>query len=410
MSNSSAIAAVTATLHAILSNAFSIDPNPALAGTQITFLPLDQARKSGFKTNQVNLYLYQVLPNAAWRNMNIPTTAKSGETGMTPLALDLHYLVTAFGPEDESTQPYDHQVLGKTMSVLFDHALLGPTEIAAALAGTGLENQADRVRITLQPLSLDDISKLWMGFATQYRVSVGYDVSVVLIDSTQTTTTPLPVLTRGPNNQGWMANASILSPLPGLTTVTPPNHQDSARLGDTLVLTGFNLNGTNIALQFDHPLLAAPIQVAPLAGSTATTISVTIPNAPAVWPAGFYTVEVLVQRPGETFQRTTNQLSFSLAPTATVTPSPTVAAANITYTATCSPELLTGQSVFLLLGNQEIPADTFTGPTATVTFEAANMATGTYFYRLRVDGVDSILVNRTVKPPVFDTTQQVVIT
>ena len=59
----------------------------------------------------------------------------------------------------------------------------------------------------------------------------------------------------------------------------------------------------------------------PLVGRTATRLQVTIPNEPAQWPAGLYALAVMVQRPGETFQRTTNELFFSLAPTVT-TPLP----------------------------------------------------------------------------------------
>jgi hypothetical protein len=39
------------------------------------------------------------------------------------------------------------------------------------------------VRVTLQPLSLEEMSRLWSTFQTQYRLSVAYEVSVVLIDS-----------------------------------------------------------------------------------------------------------------------------------------------------------------------------------------------------------------------------------
>jgi hypothetical protein len=154
------------------------------------------------------------------------------------MALDLHYLITAFGRENDTTQPYDHQLLGKAMSVLYDHALLGPDEIKVAFPGSGLESQPDRVRITHQPLSLEDISKLWMGFATQYRVSVGYDVSVTLIDSTQPVKTPLPVLARSSQDKGWSSQASLNPSFPTLYSVTAPNQQPSARLGDTLTLTG----------------------------------------------------------------------------------------------------------------------------------------------------------------------------
>jgi hypothetical protein len=406
MSNASAIAAVTSTLQAILGTEIVLDAD--LTDTMVTALPLDKARGSN-TTNQLNLFLYQVLPNAAWRNMDPPKTVKSGETAMPALALDLHYLITAFGRENDTSQPFDHHLLGKAMSVLYDHALLGPTEIATAFPGSGLESQADRVRITLQPLSLEDISKLWMGFATQYRVSVGYDVSVTLIDSTQAAKTPLPVLARGAQDKGWLSQANLTPTTPTLYSVTPPNQQTSVRLGEILTLAGVNLDGTAIGVQFNHPLWTAPVEVAPNAGATPTQITVTIPTLPAVWPAGFYTVAVLVQRPTEAFRRTTNTLAVSLAPTLTLAP-PSAPHGNISYTATCSPQVFPGQTVSLLLGDAEVPAVAFTTQTANPTFAATNIAAGTLFFRLRVDGVDSLLINMTVSPPVFDITQQVTVT
>lgn len=406
MSNPTAIAAVTATLQAVLGTEITADPN--LNDTTVTALPLDKARGT-ISTNQLNLFLYQVLPNAAWRNMDMPKSVRPGETGMSPLALDLHYLITAFGRENDTSQPFDHHLLGKAMSVLYDHALLGPEEIQVAFPGSGLENQPDRVRITLQPLSVEDISKLWMGFATQYRVSVGYDVSVTLIDSTQRVKTPLPVLTRGAQDKGWASQASLIPPVPSLFAVTPPNQQPSARLGDTLRLTGVNLDGANVGVQFNHPLWSTPVEVAPDAGGSSSQLSVQVPDKPANWPAGFYTVAVLVQRRGETYRRTTNQLAFSLAPAVTITPA-SAAAGKITYTATCRPQVWPGQVVSLLLGSLEVPVQSFTAQTATLKFAASNLPSGSYYFRLRVDGVDSLLVNRSVTPPIFDPTQQVTVT
>lgn len=406
MSFPSAIAAVTATLQAILGTEIVTDPD--LTDTTVTALPLDKARGTN-TTNQLNLFLYQVLPNAAWRNMDMPKTVRPGENGMSPLALDLHYLITAFGRENDTSQPFDHHLLGKAMSILYDHALLGPEEISTAFPGSGLESQPDRVRITWQPLSLEDISKLWMGFATQYRLSVGYDVSVTLIDSTQPVSAPLPVLKVGPTGKGPFALASIVPPNPTLTCVTPPNRQTSARLGDILTITGLNLAGTNISVVFDHPLWSATVAVAPNPGATASQITVQIPNDAVHWPAGFYTVSVQLQRPQETYQRTTNQLSFSLAPAFTITPA-SAPAGNITYTVNSSPQVWVGQIVSLLVGSLEIAATAFTAQTGTLTFAATSVAAGSYYVRLRIDGVDSILVNRAVTPPAFDSTQQVTVT
>jgi hypothetical protein len=407
VSNPLAIAATTLTLQAILQNGIVSDPtDPDLTDTTVTILPPDKARGNA-SANQLNLFLYQILPNAAWRNMNIPSQVMSGETGTPPLALTLHYLITAFGKDNDTTLPYGHHLLGKTMSILYDHALLGSDEIRSATSASfplsDLDQQVERVRITFQPLSLEEISKLWSGLVTQYRLSVGYEVSVMLIDSTQPKRTPLPVLKRK-----VLSQATLVPQFPTLSQIQFPNAQTSARLGDTLTFIGSSLDGTNLAVVFNHPLWTATVNIAAPGGS-ATQVTVTIPNSPTLWPAGFYTVSLLVQRPGETFQRTTNQLSFALSPKITIAPA-TAAGPNINYTVTCSPEVWVGQNAALLLGDEDISAQPHTTQTATLTFQAQSLIAANYFVRLRVDGVDSLLINRAVTPPALDPTQQVTVT
>jgi hypothetical protein len=231
----------------------------------------------------------------------------------------------------------------------------------------------------------------------------------MLIDSTQPKKTPLPVLTRGPKDKGFRSQGSLIPPFPALDQIQFPFSQISARLGDSLVLTGNHLDGTSVGLVFNHPLWSAPVEIPPQPGGTATRVTVIIPNAPANWPAGFYTVSLMVQRPLETYRRTTNQLSFALAPKITIAP-PNAAGPNITYTATCTPEVRPEQYAALLLGDQEIVAQPHTTQTATLSFKAQNLSAGDYFVRVRIDGVDSLLVNRAVTPPLFDATQKVTVT
>lgn len=413
MSNPLAIAATTLTLQAILQSGVLSDPDDTdLTDTTVTILPPDKARGNN-NANQLNLFLYQILPNAAWRNMNIPIQVAPGETGNPPLALTLHYLLTAFGKDNDTTLPYGHHLLGKAMSIFYDHALLGPEEIKAATSASfpdnDLDKQFERVRITLQPLSLEEISKLWTGLVTQYRLSVGYEVSVMLIESAQPKKAPIPVLTRGPKDKGVLSEANLIPPFPAINQIQFPNNQTAVRLGEQLVLSGNNLDGTVVKVQFNHPLRSVPVPVNPDPGNTAQQVSVTIPNSPTVWPAGFYTVAVMVQKPSETYFRVTNQLSFPLAPTITTAPA-SAPGPNITYTVTSSPEVWPDQYASLLLNDQEIVADPHAAQTATLTFQAPNLSAGTYFTRLRIDGVDSLLINKAVTPPQFDTSQQVTVT
>lgn len=177
MSNSLAIAAVTATLRNLLDRGLNV----SVPGTKVTTRPLDKARAHDLG-NQVNLFLYQTLPNAAWRNIDLPRTDPATTTGHPALALNLYYLLSAYGQNEDDPEPFSHRLLGEAMRLLHDHPVLDPQAIKEALAGNDLHAQAERVRITLQPLSLEEMSKLWSAFQTQYRVSVAYEVSVVLIE------------------------------------------------------------------------------------------------------------------------------------------------------------------------------------------------------------------------------------
>ena len=411
MSNSLAIAAATATLQAIVGQGVRAEPD--LNDTTVTTLPPDKARDSNNAANQINLFLYQVQPNAAWRNRDMPQQIMPGESGNPPLGLDLYYMMTAYGRNNDVTQPYSHQLLGRMMGVLYDHALLGADEIRAAIAASmptsDLDRQLERVRITLQPLSLEEISKLWAGFQTQYRLSVAYAVSVILLESTRAAKTPVPVLTRGKGDSGVASQGSLIPPFPGLDTVTPPHQQVSAKLGDLLTLTGHHLSGTNIGIVFQHSLWTSAIEIAPEAGATDALLSVKLPILAAIWPAGFYTVAVILQRPGENYRRTSNVLPFSLAPDVTITPT-SAPTGDILFSVNCAPNARPQQRAVLLLGDQELIAQNFAVPTSTLSFQALGVNPGTYWVRLRIDGVDSQLVDRSATPPAFDVTQKVVIT
>ena len=419
MSNEFAIAAVTLTLRNLLdkikdirnSDEFAQIPEDAQPTEEIlvTNLPLDKAYESNNSQNKVNLFLYHVEHSAAWRNMDMPDRVKPGETGHPPLAINLYYIITAYGQGGEEL--IGHLLLGKAMSLLHDHAVFGRTEIKNTFAVSGLHEQIERVRITPQPISLDEVSKLWTGFQTQYRLSAAYEVSVVLIDSKRPVKTPLPVLTRGAHDVGVAVQPDLIPPFPVLEAVSPPNNQPGARLGDVLTLSGHYLRGDSVVVRFMNPRLTEAREVLPLAGGTEKEITVQLPNEPANWPAGFYTLAAVISKAGEE-DRTTNEVPLMLVPNITtigfapLSP-PTVGA--YMGTVTCSPQVMPEQNAALLLGDREFLAQNHATKTDTLTFLLLDIPDGEYFVRLRIDGVDSLLIDRSVTPPVFDVSQKVTI-
>ena len=65
----------------------------------------------------------------------------------------------------------------------------------------------------------------------------------------------------------------------------------------------------------------------------------------------------------------------------------------------CSPRARPDQRVSVLVADREVIANKYTQPTATLTFVIKKAPPGEHRLRLRVDGVDSLLIDRTTWPP-----------
>ncbi|HEX6372420.1 MAG TPA: DUF4255 domain-containing protein [Longimicrobium sp.] len=409
MSTPLAIAATTAALRNLLHIGIPrLDPE--LSDLRVTLQPPDKARE-GVSVTQLNLFLYQTTYNAAFRNGDMPSRTKAGEVGQPPLALNLHYVLTAFGRGEADNDALSHRVLGGALSLLHDHPLLGPDELKDALEDGGVHLQPERVRITHQPMPLEEMSKLWTSFQTSYRLSAAIQASVLLIDSARPTRAAPPVVRRGADDGGASAAAGLENPFPHLTAATPPNGQPAVRLGETLVLSGGRLGGTNVGVRFHTRWWDQPVEVLPPSAATDSSVSIEIPDVPADWPAGVYTAAVLVQRPGETYRRETNQLPVVVAPRILTLPAAPVVpvAGTATFDVVVSPRVRPEQRAALLLGDREVPAQPLVAPDDTLTFVIPNAPPGEHWVRIRVDGADTLLVRRDVTPPEFDATQKVTI-
>jgi hypothetical protein len=414
MSNVLAIAATTRTLrNLLLAQMPALDTE--LSDLEVTLQPPDVARK-GISKAQLNLFLYQVVANAAWRNLDMPGQVRPGDSAPPPLALNLHYVITAWGRGDSDSDALSHRVLAAAMSTLHDRGVLDGNDIRNALPDNDLASQVERVRITPLPQSVDELSKLWTAFQTNYRTSAAYEATVVLIDSQTAIRAPLPVLRRGPQDRGVIATASAAAVL---DTLTCPRTQPAVRLGEDIVLGGRQLTTDHALARFNSLRLDAPIDIAPLAGDAAGTLRVHLADttddvdAASRWAPGIYTVALLVQPPGLP-PLLSNELPLALAPVITLSPLSAVAG-NLALNLTCMPRLRDGQRVFLLFGDRLLVPQSISNPADThqpsvLVFQVPGVAAGTYTVRLRVDGADSIPVDFSGSVPAFASNQQVVVT
>jgi hypothetical protein len=123
---------------------------------------------------RLSIYLYRIVEDAATKNRG-PVVTGPGKSRKTPLTLDLYYLVTPLvgAPREQQI------VLGKTMQVFYDRASLEGADLVGSMAAAG-----DPVRIILNPVSLEETSRVWQALEMSYRLSVCYVVRVAMMDST----------------------------------------------------------------------------------------------------------------------------------------------------------------------------------------------------------------------------------
>jgi hypothetical protein len=402
MSNSLAIAAVTATLRNLLLRGVHADSE--LSDATVTTQPIDKARNNN-NANQINLFLYLTSQDPAFRNTSVSRYGQPAELGYPPLALDLYYLVTAYGRDNDDV--LGHRLLGKAMSILHDHPVLGADEIRNALAGNDLYEQVERIRISPQPMTVDEASKLWMVFQTQYRISVAYRADIVLIDSNRPVRSPLPVLTIGEEDKGPAVIAGLL---PTFNGIMFPNKKLSAELNDAIILQGTYLDSIT-KLQFSNNHIELPIEIDSEPGGTASEVIAKISkqseNDFSLWPAGLYAVRGIFSREG--LELTTNEVAMPLAPKINIKPRK-VARGQVTLKLSVTPNIFPDQNVILLFGDQQIPAGPQSSSTGTITFAFDVANPGTYLVRLRVDGVDSIPMDPKATTPSFADNQKVTVT
>lgn len=402
MSNPIAIAAVTATLRNLLYAGVNTD----VPGTGVTTRPPDRAR-ANVQGNQVNLFLYQTKLDAAWRNQEMFGSVQAGEAGQPPLPLSLHYIITAYADNDDEV--VGHRLLGRAMSVLHDHPVLEAAEIKAAIAESDLDQQVERVRITPQPLTLEEMSKLWTTFQTQYRISAAYEASVVLIESSRPVRSPVPVISRGTDDGGAIAQADTLPPIPTILAIGLPRGQTAALVGDAVTLSGHHLDViTSVRISNTRSAVSVVVPPPPLVSVAWDSVALTLADMPGKLIAGMCSVCGVIGDGGadDTF---TNEVALAVAPRVTNATAVRTAVGTVDITIRCVPQVLPGQDVRLLLMDRQIALDQLAAPTDTLVFGGLDISAGDYLLRLRIDGVDSLLVDKSGPRPAFDPTQTVAV-
>jgi hypothetical protein len=128
----------------------------------------------------------------------------------------------------------------------------------------------------------------------------------------------------------------------------------------------------------------------------------TVPAARAAdFPVGVYQVSARMVSPGETEARETNRMALVLAPQILGLPisAPRDGAGTAAFTLNFQPQLRADQTASLVLGQQEIAPQAFVAPTDRLDFIIEAAPVGDHLARLRIDGIDSPIINRANTPP-----------
>jgi hypothetical protein len=427
MSSALAIAGVSAVLRDLLNDGLINHNVSGVVGSTVivSVLPPDRVvPPNGAEATRLNVFLHQVTVNSAWRNQALPSRDISGQRLTNPpLALDLHYLISAYGAEDlhaEILLGYAMQLLHETPVLTRDaiRTALTPSPNVGnvlppalrALAECGLAEQVEQIRFTPSTLGSEEMSRLWSALQAHYRPTAAYQASVVLIESTRPTRQALPVLSRGPvdagsgRERGVVVQPNLLPPFPFIDTVFGDREFAEATLDQLISLQGHHLAGSSREVIVSNERFAVEEVLAPDPVSTDTLMTFTLPAArSADFPAGVYRVAARLVPSGEASPRRSNDRAFQLTPQILGLPLAVArdAAGTAVVTLTVAPHIRAGQTVSLVIGQIEVQPDAFAPPTNTLQFTIPDVPVGNHLARLRVDRIDSPIIDRTVSPPVF---------
>jgi hypothetical protein len=420
-----AIAAVTAVLKDLLNNGvIDNDLVTAVGPLTISALPPDRIDiTSSSQQSQLNLFMYQARPNSGWRNFALPSRNSDGDRLTNPpLALDLYYMLTAYG----ASEFHGEILLGYGMQLFHENAVLvrddirvslrppspvpgdGITPEMQALFSSGLAEQVEQIKITPEPLSTEELSKLWSAFQVSYRPTAVYQVSCVLIESRRQVRRALPVRQRFvyvvPFSQ------PVIEQILSQENDTAPILSNRPILaGHTLVIDGTGLRGEDTLVRF------GTFDVAPDPNDvTDRRIRVELPSSLTAGVQGVQVIhQLLMGSPPELHRGTeSNVAAFILRPSITLQPLEDLqddggGFRSATVVLDVEPGISETQRVVLLLNEVNAPATrrprdygfsleeigplSPPGTLDALRIPVSGVQTGSYLVRLQVDGVDSPL-------------------
>jgi hypothetical protein len=127
----------------------------------------------------VSVWLYRIERDE--QRLNAPPTRPAPDRlTATPLPLRLHYLVTPIVTIDPAfplvSPGREQEMLGKAMQLFYQRPVLRGTDLRDTLTGSD-----ERISIRLEPMSLEEITRVWNALEQPYQLSVSYEVTLAFV-------------------------------------------------------------------------------------------------------------------------------------------------------------------------------------------------------------------------------------
>lgn len=143
-----------------------------LSGLDVTLDSPAHLNESG-DYKRINLYLYQILENPYSKNQTW-LTINSGEKQYPPMALNLYYLLTPYASDAKSA----HEVLSHSIRIFYNNSIINGDRLAGSLRSV-----IEQLSLVICPMKLEELTRIWNALQTPYRLSVCYEVRIVMIES-----------------------------------------------------------------------------------------------------------------------------------------------------------------------------------------------------------------------------------
>lgn len=272
----------------------------------VTSLPPDKLQEVD---NSIGVYLYHVVEEAAYKNLTWPKRP-TDDPRFSPLGMNLHYIVSAHSGLGEPHGAYREQLLmGMALKALHDYPIVDDfTEIAGhKILDPSLVGDENKLKLSLRHVPVTEAVSYWTAGSQPLRLSVYYEVSVILIEPDEPTTSRSRVLTTG--IETFIGGLPRLSTTRSTVTFTIPG-ESSARsvevqpaqvaIGQEMTLIGSGLGGGAIELRVRGPGWADDVAVGPSWGvnGTADSVYATVQSLIDTKPAlpGSYAASLTITR------------------------------------------------------------------------------------------------------------------